>query len=738
MSDAAAALPPPRAGALVPLGFALLALFVPVRSASQAIYAGSFALALISMGLWGFLFARLFLRIQGPGPWTAVYLGQFALLAAAGPILTLNHLAAVALGRSLPLIAIVVPATAVVVARQVRTFRLPARVDLLALLGLGSVAVVVAVYSSHLGALGLDLHEHLAWVRQIVSRGFIPIGEDSTGIVGDYPRTFHLMTALWNAAGLTPPAGPFLNAMPFLQNALPLLALAEQAVELQAARVPADRRKWEIALALAFYAYVFLLIPMVYPLTDLSGTTRMSSGGLLLLPIVLVAIARAHQAPRGSLLAVATAPLLLAWTLSWHPVLVLALCGTVPVLIALWVAFKPPRIAQGSRRAHAATLALCGLLAVPVLVQDPWIVQSVAQRVPAAARLLERVGLVTFDEAVRRGLASAREKAVHESAAAPPCRDARCLLRTAGRVAGEALPVPWIRARGGIADLARFTSPSLPWLRDVLRDALPFPNALADYAGLPFVLFIFAAVLVWTVCRMRRPVSDAPRPGIAGRLLLASLVGMAMAGVGLAFAAGMAAALNDQRHESVILAQYAVRAAWDLSLSLLWLPFMASVLALLEPLFARAGPGPEKALPSRAIQVRVVAGLVLWLALPLAARLNLHRPLQHRGFRGRIGFDDLRALRAVEAAIPPADGVIIPAEHVAIADWEHWVLPLGDTGALLPYGERRYLFNFYTGASYPFSWRDRPGRRGSSCPLTYSRQADAISRATSSGASMCT
>ena len=194
-----------------------------------------------------------------------------------------------------------------------------------------------------------------------------------------------------------------------------------------------------------------------------------------------------------------------------------------------------------------------------------------------------------------------------------------------------------------------------------------------------------------------------------------------MAGVGLAFAAGMAAALNDQRHESVILAQYAVRAAWDLSLSLLWLPFMASVLALLEPLFARAGPGPEKALPSCAIQVRVVAGLVLWLALPLAARLNLHRPLQHRGFRGRIGFDDLRALRAVEAAIPPADGVIIPAEHVAIADWEHWVLPLGDTGALLPYGERRYLFNFYLGASYPYSWRDLEDVLCSRAPSVRSR-----------------
>ena len=34
------------------------------------------------------------------------------------------------------------------------------------------------------------------------------------------------------------------------------------------------------------------------------------------------------------------------------------------------------------------------------------------------------------------------------------------------------------------------------------------------------------------------------------------------------------------------------------------------------------------------------------------------------------------------------------------------MLPLGETAALLPYGDRRYLFNVYLGASYPFSWRD--------------------------------
>jgi hypothetical protein len=266
-------------------------------------------------------------------------------------------------------------------------------------------------------------------------------------------------------------------------------------------------------------------------------------------------------------------------------------------------------------------------------------------------------------------------------------------------------------------------------LRDAFKDAVPLRNALADYAGLPFVTFIFAGAAAWTWRRLRRRSPDPLPPGIAGSLLPASLAGVAAAGVVAAFAAGLAGALNDQRHESVILAHYLEAAGWDLSLSLLWLPFMASALALAEPLFGRAGPRLERAPPSRGVRVRAAAGLALWLVLPLAARLNLHRPLQQPGFWTRLDFEDLRALRAVEAAIPPNDGVIIPAEHAIIPNWEHWVLPLGDTAALLPYGERRYLFNVYLGASYPFSWRDlenvlcsrNPARRSQFLERTHAR-----------------
>jgi hypothetical protein len=67
---------------------------------------------------------------------------------------------------------------------------------------------------------------------------------------------------------------------------------------------------------------------------------------------------------------------------------------------------------------------------------------------------------------------------------------------------------------------------------------------------------------------------------------------------------------------------------------------------------------------------------------------------------------DVQALRALERLVPPGDGVLVPAEHFNIEQWEHWVLPVGPTASLLAYGDRRYLFDVYLGASYQLSWRD--------------------------------
>lgn len=705
-----------------PFALAAVALLLPVRSFQQAIFAGGLALALITFWLWGRAAGRAALGVPLPS-WTAVYLGQFALLAVISPILAANGLFAAASGHSLPLPAIVGPATVTLAVFRRSDPRLAPRVDLLALIGLGSIALVVSIYSGHLSALGLDVHEHTAWVQQILARGSVPLAEPGTAIVGDYPRGFHLLVALWDAAAFAPAAGPFVKAMPFLQVALPALALAEQMVEARASDPAAARWRWELALGLAFYVYVFLLVPAVYPGPDLLGTPRYSSGGLLLVPVVLVAIARVRQAPRAARAAIAALPLLAAWSIIWNPIVpILLAVVTVPVLAALWIALRPARLRELLAGRRPAALVLCAALGALALIQDPWVVSTAADRVPAASALLARTGLVTFRQAAASELATAREKPVHDAPGAPPCHDLRCLSAAAAQAAAGALRLPLDSLRAAALDLKRIAlSPGLPALKDAFLGALLFhPPLFADYAALPFAAFIGAAALV-AAWRARRAHERLPFSG--GSLLAASLAGLLAGAIALAFAARLAAALDDGRHESIILSGYLGGAGRHVSAAFFWLPFCAATAVLAGPFLDRRGEEGEARPPSRQRLSRGLAavGLLAWIALPLAARLNLHRPLQHRGFYGPIGLADLQALRRIEEAIPPGDAVIVPAEHANIADWEHWVLPLGETAALLPYGERRYLFNVYLGASYPFSWRDLEERLCSGAPAV--RQA---------------
>jgi hypothetical protein len=711
----------PRTPPALLVALALLALLLPVRSAQQAIFAGSFALALWTFGLWGHLFGRLVLGVPRLGPCSAVYLGQFAALAAAAPVMAANGLAAGAVGKSLPLVALVAPATLALIASRPRAPRPPVGLDLFALLALASVGLVVSIYSAHVSALGLDLHEHTAWIRQIVARGYVPLAEPGTGILADYPRGFHVLTGLWNAAGLSLPAGPFAKAMPFLQNASAVLALGEQVVDAQAQRTSSARRAWEIALGLAFYAYAFLLVPLVYPVMDLLGTPRFSSCGLLLLPVVLIMIARVRQCARAAFMALAAAPLLVAWALVWNPIVpVLFVVVTVPIAAALLLWLRPPRSEGFSRRGKLAAFAVCAALGVIVLVQDPWVVNLAAGRIPVCRSLVERAGLITFEEAVALGRATPREKSVRNAQPAPPCSDVRCVSALAGAAFRDALRLPLTGLRAGMGDLQRIAlSPSLRELRDAFKGSLPFrPALVADYAGLPFVSFVAAGALFWAWGALRRRRLAPPGSDDGSRLLVSSLVGLAVAGVALGFSAGLAAALNDQRHESIILAGYLGVAGLHVSLGFLWLPFSAATVVLVAPLCARLTSHAREAGPPRSRRAMVLAsaGLLLWIALPLLARLNLHLPIQHRGFWSPLGIEDLRALRQVEAAIPASDGVIVPAEHANVANWEHWVLPSGETAALLPYGERRYLFNVYLGASYPLSWRDLDERLCSDDP----------------------
>jgi hypothetical protein len=699
--------------AAVLLGAAAL---LPVRSVQQLAYVASFGLAGFAFWLWGRALARRLLGDVPLGPFTAVYLGELAALAVASVATAAIGLGASALGRSLPLVVPVSAGTLLLLrgelaARARRGTGANPALDLLTPFGAGCIAVVVAIYARHLSPMGLDTHEHIAWVEQILRRGHVPLAEPGTRLLGDYPRTFHLLTALWAAAGLAPPSGPFVKAMPFLQTALPLLALGELLVAAWARRAgEAARPAAQVAVAAAFFLFVFTLVPAVYPWFDLSGTPRISSNALLLLPVVLVLLAAVERSPGAAALAVAAWPLLGAWALTWNPIVaVLLLAVGFPGLALFWAALRPPLGAAGLRQA-ARWLVVASALAMVVAAQDPWAVSEVASRCPRCATALRRMtDLVPFDEAVRAGLATAREKSVRNAPAQPPCADLACAGRLAAGAVREALELPLRAVRAGWDDARALAArPDTRTTQRAFRGALPLqPNALADHAALPYLVLVWggAAVALAGALRGRRRQAPAPDGSPStGRLLAVSLATVLAAGVLLQVAAGLAGAFDDHTHERVILDGYLHAAGHHVSLALLGVPFLFAFAALAEPLVrrtARAAPLP------RALRAGALAA---WIALPLAARLNLEQPWGHHGFGSHVELPDVLALRRLERLVPPEDGVLVPAEHVNVARWEHWVLPVGPTAALLPYGERRYLFDVYLGASYPLSWRDLEDR----------------------------
>jgi hypothetical protein len=699
----------------VPAVAATIAVLISVRVARQVLPLASVALAAGSMWAFGRFVARRLLRAPGVGPWTSVYLGQLAALAGGAVVSALNGATAAFTGYAIPLPWIIAPAAAAAVLAELRSRRgeTPGDTDgspwLLALIGVGSLATVVAIYSRHLSALGLDIHQHLAWARQIVVAGHVPLAEPGTRILGDYPRSFHLLAALWNAAGLAAPAGPYLKMMPYLQTALPALALAE-ALEHDARRqAPAARRAWEIALGLGFFVYVFLLVPTVFPVLDLIGTPRFSCCGILLLPPILAVVARVHCAPRAAALAWAGLPAVGTWALTWNPIVPVQLTlATLPVLAALTLIARPP--VAGTARFAVGAAASAGLLAALVIVQDPWVVSMAASRSPAVAALVGRAGLVTFDEAVRRGEATARDKMVHAPARpTPPCEDAACVRDVVARAARETAGWP-SRAIGTAWDeLGRLVrEPSIATSKRALHGAMPLqPTSLGDHVALPFALVVTAAVVVAIVGVVRRR-REAPAPGrAADAFLLAAVVGLSLAHLGCDLAARIAAALSDGTHEAVVQAGYLGGGSYQLSLGFLALAFLPAWVVLSRSMIGAAFARRVQTLRSRRARIALAtAGLAVWLLLPTLGKLNVRTAERHGGFWGRIGYADLDALRSVEAAIPPEDGVIVPAEHWNIADWEHWVIPVGQTTALLPYGNRRYLFDVYLGASYPLGWRD--------------------------------
>lgn len=705
---------------------AAVAFLGPVRTLDQLLLALSLPVALAAVAAWGVWLER---RVLWPGapaavlrPFQAVYLGQLALLALAAVVLPLVGLVARAVGVEVPLVAPVVLATAAIAWSNARGRRgppSPTWLRPLTLCGCACLAVVLALYSRHLSALGLDVHQHATWARDVLRAGHVPLAERGTGLLAAYPRTFHLLLALWDAAALGAPIGPWTKLMPFLQNALPALALAEALAEAGERRRPGGAIAVEVALGAAFAVYAFALVPMAYPAVDLSGTPRLSSNGLLLAPVVLVVLGHLHPGGRARQLAVASLPLLAAWALTTNPlVLVLLAVAGLPLLAATAIAL-PRREGdeRGSPRGLAVLTAASLVLAALALASDPWVLSRAAPRLPPLDALLARNGVESWARALAKGTVTERDAWLARPPPVPVCTDARCLGAVLRRAALDAASGTWREVTSALADLQLLARSPVAASRSAFRGSLPpSPAQLLDWAGVPFVAILVAGVAAAAAVAIRER-----RASLAARLLAASAAAGLAGELALRLAARLGRLLSDGSGEREILAFYLQSAGLHLSIGVLWLPFATAVASLLELAPVRAAPPRSPASPRR--RLAIAAATLAWAALPQLGLLNLDVPRRNGGFWGPVGLADVAALHRIERSIPPQDGVIVPAEHWHIGV-EEWVIPVGDTTALLPYGDRGYLFNVYLGPAYRYGWRDLEERLCSPDPERRRELAD--------------
>ncbi|MBW2291049.1 MAG: hypothetical protein JRG94_01920 [Deltaproteobacteria bacterium] len=357
-------------------------------------YALPFAMSVALAGglhllLGGLLLRRLHPRPYSELPFTSIYCAQMLLWFASYLVLPLNAGVDQIVGHSLP-IGVLVWAGALIAFAVSRTHRSNAcasadpaldfdRSSLLLAAGGAAAILKVALvysYSSHLGALGLDTHQHIYWTRQILDAHHLPLVERGTSILALYPRAFHVLTALWSAAGVAGPIGPWVKLMPFLQAFLPCMVFAEL-VRVQVIRSPGRRSRGLLLAALliaVLLVYAFGLTRMVYPEYDLGGTPRFASGAALLFPYLLFIA--------GDVLQSATLR-----RLSWLvlPAVALLLLALNAVLVVQLVIFVVPLllISRGLSRANDASprplgrllLALITLgLPLAIAIGDPWIV----------------------------------------------------------------------------------------------------------------------------------------------------------------------------------------------------------------------------------------------------------------------------------------------------------------------------------------------------------------------------
>lgn len=667
------------------------------------------ALLLLGSALLG----RVYPRARVDLPFTSIYFGQMALWFASYLVLPINAGLAALTGHSFSLGVLVWIAalTAFVLQRRREApdgalSLSPANAPVFYLFAVGAGAAIVKValaYSSdsHLGALGLDTHQHIYWTKQLLDAGHVPLVERDTSILALYPRGFHLLVALYSGAGFSAAIGAWVKLMPFLQAFLPCLVLAELvAVQLLRPNAKATNRSSLIIVALmlaALIVYGFAGSRMIYPEYDLNGTPRFASSAALMLPYLLFLagnVLRNQSMQRLAWLALPATALLL---LALNAVLVVQLIVFVLPLMAVTMLLAAPTPATGAKLALAWVAPLAIGVPLAIAAGDPWIVALWTGPLGAAGQaFLDTFSVMTPDQAATLGLLSKDELVTQTSEA----------VLYAG--IGPTLGLFAASIAGGVTDWF-----ATGW-------AFPFYDDLSTHRArimLRCVVVASIVLAVYNTSKQAGEVSDRSRRAL--RLFCGLALGLSLGGAAqlslIHFSQGLAIGRG---YEFTLLRDYCEVAPRHIALvgqAFLLLGALGTAAATLRPrLQARTATFSTALLAT-------LLGAVATLPFALYGQSDVVEP--GKSFWAPLAAEDLVDLREIEAHIDGDDGVMVPSNTWGIGK-ESWIVPQGPTASVLPFATKRILFNSRLGQGVFFNWKDL----ASFCRGTNQERADFLGR----------
>lgn len=566
------------------------------------------------------------------------------------------------------------------------------------------VAPILAIYSKHLSAFGLDMHQHIYWGLDVYDKGFIPLNERFTNILSEYPKGFHYLSSIWVALGLNVSLySVFVKMMPFYQALLFCLVILElisiKFIDLFQSKRPTVVLFLMGGVLLVFYSFFIVKIP--YPVWDLLGTPRFSSVTLSMTPLLLFYLG--YFLKRGEVVSwsVILFPFVCAFLLTLNPVLlVLEFTFVFPLLILHFSTIGRKFINKGLLCWPRLLISIA--FSIVYLMFDPWMVS----KLPVWNFIIENgFGYLSLQKAISLKIASEREFLV-DVVQGEICFAFKCLIN-------NFFSSLWITSMGIINHIPVWIQreylnfflfiKSPKEVPNLFYNFLPFKYLSHYNYFLPFI-FLFPAsaifILGW--------INVKNHPDLVKKFFCSFITiwgGIYMgAGLTLLFTNFIIQFDNNKSFLLKLLSSYLSLSGFYLGPAYIWLLMLIPTTYGLYNHFKVNGTNfsfYDKTKTAGSLFPIALVLITFWLS---QLGVKNQKEIHHSGWIDPIHYKDIKAVHELNL-LTLTGNVAIPANHNVIGG-VNFLLPEGFVTSILPFVKLPTVFHLGLNKGIFYSWRD--------------------------------